>query len=139
MSPTANKDIACLLLVSSLDAKVATGARATDFTERCCFKLSVLETDAFADKSMVDWTIEAILFVVVRSALIYMPTFGRPVLPFKSSISKIGVRGSFSFFLAFFKFLGDRRFEIFFFVSFFVVGFHLALLHEGVSGRSAFL
>ena len=83
MSPTANKDIACLLLVSSLDAKVATGARATDFTERCCFKLSVLETDAFADKSMVDWTIEAILFVVVRSALIYMPTFGRPVLPFK--------------------------------------------------------
>ena len=89
MSPTANKDIACLLLVSSLDAKVATGARATDFTERCCFKLSVLETDAFADKSMVDWTIEAILFVVVRSALIYMPTFGRPVLPF-SSISKIG-------------------------------------------------
>ena len=138
MSPTANKDIACLLLVSSLDAKVATGARATDFTERCCFKLSVLETDAFADKSMVDWTIEAILFVVVRSALIYMPTFGRPVLPF-SSISKIGVRGSFSFFLAFFKFLRDRRFEIFFFVSFFVVGFHLALLHEGVSGRSAFL
>ena len=117
MSPTANKDIACLLLVSSLDAKVATGARATDFTERCCFKLSVLETDAFADKSMVDWTIEAILFVVVRSALIYMPTFGRPVLPFKSSISKIG--GVFSsrvfLFLAFFKFLGDRRFEIFFF------------------------
>ena len=81
MSPTANKDIACLLLVSSLDAKVATGARATDFTERCCFKLSVLETDAFADKSMVDWTIEAILFVVVRSALIYMPTFGRRPRP----------------------------------------------------------
>ena len=116
MSPTANKDIACLLLVSSLDAKVATGARATDFTERCCFKLSVLETDAFADKSMVDWTIEAILFVVVRSALIYMPTFGRPVLPF-SSISKIGgvfPLEFFFFFLAFFKFLGDRRFEIFF-------------------------
>ena len=143
MSPTANKDIACLLLVSSLDAKVATGARATDFTERCCFKLSVLETDAFADKSMVDWTIEAILFVVVRSALIYMPTFGRPVLPF-SSISKIG--GVFSsrvfLFLAFFKFLGDRRFEIFFFVSFFVqVGFHhLALLREGgVSKKSVFV
>ena len=72
MSPTANKDIACLLLVSSLDAKVATGARATDFTERCCFKLSVLETDAFADKSMVDWTIEAILVVRVRGALIYI-------------------------------------------------------------------
>ena len=102
MSPTANKDIACLLLVSSLDAKVATGARATDFTERCCFKLSVLETDAFADKSMVDWTIEAILFVVVRSALIYMPTFGRPVLPFKSSISKIGG----VFFLSSFSFFG---------------------------------
>jgi len=101
MSPTANKDIACLLLVSSLDAKVATGARATDFTERCCFKLSVLETDAFADKSMVDWTIEAILFVVVRSALIYMPTFGRPVLPF-SSISKIGG----VFFLSSFSFFG---------------------------------
>jgi len=46
---TANKDIACLLLVSSLDAKVTTEVRAADFTERCCFKLSVLETDAFAD------------------------------------------------------------------------------------------
>ena len=46
---TANKDIACLLLVSSLDAKVTTDVRAADFTERCCFKLSVLETDAFAD------------------------------------------------------------------------------------------
>ena len=110
MSPTANKDIACLLLVSSLDAKVATGARATDFTERCCFKLSVLETDAFADKSMVDWTIEAILFVVVRSALIYMPTFGRPVLPFKSSISKIG--GVFPleiFFFGFFQIFKRRQ------------------------------
>lgn len=45
-------------------------------------------------------------------------------------------------FLAFFKFLkGDRRFEIFFFVSFFVqVGFHhLALLREGgVSKKSNF-
>lgn len=81
MSPTANKDIACLLLVSSLDAKVATGARATDFTERCCFKLSVLETDAFADKSMVDWTIEAILVVRAECAYLYMPTFGRRPRP----------------------------------------------------------
>ena len=47
---TANKDIACLRsTVSSLDAKVTTEVRAADFTERCCFKLSVLETDAFAD------------------------------------------------------------------------------------------
>ena len=93
-------------------------ARATDFTERCCFKLSVLETDAFADKSMVDWTIEAILFVVVRSALIYMPTFGRPVLLFKNQHlekSEEFFLVSFSFFGFFFKFLkGDRRFEIFF-------------------------
>ena len=46
---TANKDIACLRsTVSSLDAKVTFEVRETDFTERCRFKLSVLETDAFA-------------------------------------------------------------------------------------------
>ena len=115
MSPTANKDIAGLLLVSSLDAKVATGERATDFTERCCFKLSVLETDAFADKSMVDWTIEAIL--VVRAECAYLSAdFRSSCPPFQKQ--HLENRRSFSsrvfLYLAFFKFLGDRRFEIFF-------------------------
>ena len=100
MSPTANKDIACLLLVSSLDAKVATGARATDFTERCCFKLSVLETDAFADKSMVDWTIEAILVVRAECAYLYAD-FRSSCPPFQQHLENRR-----SFFLSSFSFFG---------------------------------